>query len=281
MRLMTTRFVEACNAGQLFARGDGVAPELKHRFLGSASQDVIVSPLNTLMPITSTVKPSISAGTPRRRPRRHSRGVWRSSRHNSSRWIRPMRVCREPASAGRETEISMDLFIIRHSPSMSVLLFVMEAAARRVLDLIAVECLDARARGGVPESFHRRQIFRGRGSGEAWTQAHVSGRQSGENALPSSSAGGQSFLTAHPARQSEAGGNGSVEKSVDQSILPDDHHPARQLRDRRFHHTAARICSSASPCCTRPDQLQSVFQRVGRQTADSISRISACMARAE
>ena len=90
---------------------------------------------------------------------------------------------------------------------MSVLLFVMEADARRVLDLIAVERLDAHARGGVPEGFHRRQIFRGRGSSEAWTQAQRQrGKQSGENALPSSFHGDRSFLTAHPARRSDRRG---------------------------------------------------------------------------
>ena len=85
---------------------------------------------------------------------------------------------------------------------MSVLLFVMEAAVRRVLDLIAVERLNAHAGGGVPEGFQRRQSFRRRGSSEARTQTQRQrGKQSGENALPSSFRGGRSFLTARPARQ--------------------------------------------------------------------------------
>ncbi len=56
-----------------------------------------------------------------------------------------------------------------------------EAAARRFLDLIAVELLNAHARGSVPEGFLRRQIFRWRGFSEAWTQAQRQrGKQSSE-----------------------------------------------------------------------------------------------------
>ena len=109
---------------------------------------------------------------------------------------------------------------------MSVLLFVMEAAARRVLDLIAVERLDAHARGGVPEGFHRRQIFRGRGFSEAWTHVSAAGN-------PAKMRLHRLFMAVTPFSQriqrgSQIGvGNGSIEESIDQSILPDNHHPVR------------------------------------------------------
>ena len=62
-------------------------------------------------------------------------------------------------------------------------------------------------------------------------------------------------------------GNGSIEESIDQSILPDNHHPVRQFRIDVFitqqHELAARHHLAYAR-----DQLQAVFQRVGGKTAD-------------